>query len=168
VDETRPIIVGEIVSAHGIKGWVKIHSHTQPPASILQYQPWTLNGKGIDREWKLLAGRAQGRTVVAHLEGIDDRDQALALKSCQISVPRSCFPALEAGHYYWFDLVGLDIFNTEGAALGKLSGMMETGANDVIIAQGERERLIPFVMGEYVKEVDLEKKVLIVAWDPDF
>jgi 16S rRNA processing protein RimM len=164
----RRIVVGEIAGAHGIKGWVKIHSHTQPPAAILDYAPWFLADGESERECKALAGRPQGRAVVARLEGIEDRDAAIALRFQKILVPRACFPPPEPGHYYWFDLVGLDIFNVEGASLGKLAEMMETGANDVMIARGERERLIPFVMGEYVKAVDLEKGVLIVDWDPEF
>lgn len=164
----RRIVVGEIAGAHGIKGWVKIHSHTQPPAAILDYVPWSLSDGATERECEVLAGRSQGRAVVAQLKDIEDRDAALALRFLKISVPRERFPPPEAGHYYWFDLVGLDIFNVEGVPLGKLAEMMETGANDVMIARGERERPIPFVMGQYVKEVDLDKGILIVDWDPEF
>ncbi len=165
---TKQVIVGEIAGAYGVKGWVKIHSHTTPPDNILGYSPWLLEGKDGAKEYTVLSGRMQGAAVVAQLEGVDDRDQALHLRSSRILVPRGRFPPAEEGHYYWVDLVGLRVRNVEGVDLGKVVEMMATGANDVIVAQGERERLIPFVIGQFVKEIDLDEGSMIVDWEPDF
>jgi 16S rRNA processing protein RimM len=161
-------VVGEVAGAHGIKGWVKIHSHTEPPEQILDYAPWTVEIQGETKEYEVVAARAQGRQVIAQLQGVTDRDQAAALRFGKIMVPRTRFPELEAGHYYWVDLVGLRVRTPEGVLLGRLDEMMATGANDVMVVRGERERLIPFVMGDFVKEVNLKQGYLTVDWDPAF
>lgn len=164
----KPIVVGEITGAYGIKGWVKIQSYTVPPKNILGYGPWIVEYAGISQEFKVLNGHAQGASVVAQLEGIEDRDLALKLRSGQISVPRDRLPPLETGHYYWADLVGLTVSNLEGVAFGTVTDMLATGSNDVLVVQGERERLIPFVPEQYVKTVDLEQGNILVDWDPEF
>ena len=166
--EERQVIVGEVADAFGVKGWVKIHSHTEPPANILRYTPWTLAGKDGTKEYNVVSGRTHGTFVVARLEGLDDRDQALKLRTSKIMVPKERFPPAEPGHYYWADLEGLRIINLEGADLGTVVDMMATGANDVIVARGERERLIPFVIGPFVKEIKLSEGTMLVDWDADF
>jgi ribosomal 30S subunit maturation factor RimM len=82
-------------------------------------------------------------------------------------VPGS-IPALSAGEYYWTDLVGLSVRLEDGRELGEIENMLATGANDVMVVRGERDRLIPFVPGRYVKRVDLDARTVIVDWDPDF
>jgi 16S rRNA processing protein RimM len=164
----QQVIVGEIAGAYGVKGWVKIFSHTQPPQNILGYKPWRLEGKDGSQEYQVISGRLHSGAVVAQLDGINDRDQALALKSSKILVPKSCFPPLEPSQYYWADLIGLAVINLENQDLGKVVEFMETGANDVMIAQSDRERLIPFVIGQYVKEVDFAAGIVRVDWDADF
>lgn len=160
--------VGEIAGAFGVHGWVRIRSYTDPPANILKYKPWTVESTGTSFPVKVIEGRPQGVSVVARLEGVEDRDQATGLKCARILVPRESFPQPPAGTYYWADLVGLEVVSETGTPLGKVRGLLETGANDVLDVRGDRDRLIPFVMGEYVKSVDLGEKRLIVDWDPDF
>ncbi len=160
--------VGEIVGAFGVLGWVKVRSFTDPPANILNYIPWALGSSEAPRSAKLVEGRPQGAGVVARLEGVEDRDQAIALKGTRILVPRQCFPDASPGTYYWADLIGLDVVTVAGVALGKVRGLLETGANDVLDVKGERDRLIPFVVGEFVKNVDLAESRITVDWDPEF
>ncbi len=165
---SQQLIVGEVAGAFGVKGWVKIYSHTEPPQNILDYGPWLLNGQDGSKEYKVLSGRVNRSFVIASLEGVDDRDKALKLKACKISVPRDSLPPLEPGHYYWADLLGLRVENLDGAELGTIINMMSTGANDVIVAKAGHERLIPFVMGRFVKEVNLAEGKMLVDWDSDF
>lgn len=165
---SRRVVVGEIVGAFGVLGWVKIKSFTDPAANILGYRPWIIETGDEPRTIRVIKGRAQGAVVVANLEGVENRDQAAALKGVQIAVPRECFPKPPHGEFYWADLVGLEVSTTTGRPLGKINGLLETGANDVLEVKGERERLIPFVMGECVKEVNLDEGRLVVDWDPDF
>jgi 16S rRNA processing protein RimM len=155
-----------VAAAHGTNGWVRIHSLTEPREAIFEYQPWLL-GESL-QEVRLRQGQKHGNRLIALLESADDRDQAEALVHRQIAVYRDQFPALAADEYYWTDLLGLSVRLENGRVLGTIANMLATGANDVLVVRGERERLIPFVPGHYVKRVDLEARTVIVDWDPDF
>jgi 16S rRNA processing protein RimM len=114
-------------------------------------------------------GRAQGKGIVAELPGVDDRDAAMALVGTEIWVARSALPAAKPGEYYWCDLEGLEVVTVEGRSLGKVSHLVATGANDVLVVNdAERERLIPFLVGQFVTQVDLEGARITVDWDVDF
>lgn len=169
-DEARDrlIILGRVSGLFGVRGWVKVHSYTDPPDNIVGYRPWRVGCRG---EWRSMAvrdGRRQGRAIIAHLAGIDDRDGAASLIGCDIAVPRSQLPPPQAGEYYWVDLEGLRVETTEGVDLGRVDHLLETGANDVLVVQGDRERLIPFVEPDVVTAVDFDAGLIRVAWDPDF
>ncbi|MCS4504559.1 Ribosome maturation factor RimM [wastewater metagenome] len=163
-----PVVLGEIVGVHGVQGWVKVYSWTRPMDNILGFTEWQLlDDAGAARTLKLRSGRQQGKGLIAHLEGVEDRDAARALIGRQIAVPRSALPPAEEGEYYWHDLVGLEVVNREGVVLGRVRRLMETGANDVMVVAGERERLIPFVVDVFVLDVDLGAGRLEVDWDPE-
>jgi 16S rRNA processing protein RimM len=160
------IALGYVSAVHGVKGWVKIHSWTRPMEAILQYQPWLL---GEDKKpVKITDGRKQGKGLAALLPGIEDRDQAATLVGSQIFARRDQLPATAEDEYYWSDLEGLEVTTTEGVSLGRVEKLMETGANDVLVIRGNREHLVPFVPGQYVKRVDLESGAIEVDWDPEF
>lgn len=165
---TQPIAVGEVLGPFGVRGWVKVRSYTDPPENILRYSPWLLTEQMGVVERKVIDGRRHGNVVVARVEGINDRDQASLLQRVDVSVPRYRFPPLKRGEYYWADLVGLKVRTVTGVILGTVASMMETGANDVMLVTGDRERLIPFVMGDFVKEVELDGGGITVDWDPEF
>ena len=160
--------MGRISGLFGVRGWVKVYSFTEPRTGILDYSPWFIRqGDGwIERE--LQAGHPQGKGVVAHLQGLEDRDQAARWLGSDIAVRRGQLPPLAAGEYYWSDLEGLRVENLEGVELGRISHLFETGANDVMVVQGDREHLIPYTWGNAVRKVDLTKGLMIVDWDPDF
>lgn len=164
--ERRVVVLGYIAAAHGISGWVKVHSLTEPREGIFEYQPWLL-GESL-QEVRVRQGKAHGNRLIALLEGTDDREQAEALAHRQIAVYRDQFPEPSAGEYYWMDLLGLSVTLEDGRELGTIANMLATGANDVMVVRGERERLIPFVPGQYVKQVDLDRRRVVVDWDPDF
>jgi len=162
------VILGRVSGLFGVQGWVRIFSCTQPREGILHYPRWFLGTNGGWEEHRLEEGRAHGKGVLAKLEGSDDRDTARTFMGRSIAVPRSALPATEPGEFYWSDLIGLDVRNEAGFKLGSIDGLMETGANDVLVLKGERRRLIPFVMEDVVKSVDLGTRLVIVDWDPDF
>lgn len=166
--EPKRIVIGRIAGLFGVKGWVKLLSWTEPRDKITAYSPWQVQIDGQWREWKMAEGQAHGKGVIARLEGITDRDQAATLIGSDVAVWRSQLPKTRPGEYYWVDLLGLDVQLTDGRMLGKVDGMMPTGANDVMVVKGERERLIPFIHGQVVKNVDLDTRVILVDWDPDF
>ncbi len=142
-------------------------SYTQPREAILDYDRWYVNRQG---EWQAAAiseGKRHGKTVIAHLEGVDDRDEAAALVDCDIAVDREAMPDADDGSYYWADLEGLKVVRRDGTELGNVAYLMETGANDVLVVQGEHERLIPFVAEKVILDVDLDNGVISVDWDWD-
>ena len=152
-----------------MRGWVRIYSFTQPRENIVQYKPWYLRRDNGDwRETELEQGRAHGKGVVARLAGCTDRDQAQLLMGCEIGIRRDHLPDLQPGEYFWNDLIGLQVLNVEGDDFGKVDYLLETGANDVLVVKGERERLIPFVMNQVILEVDLEQGRIRVDWDKDY
>ena len=158
--------LGYIAGVYGIKGWVKIHSWTSPKEAILDYQPWLFGDEKLPV--RINAGRPQGKTVVVSLPDVDNREQAAEWVGREISVYRNQLPKTDEKQYYWADLVGLEVENKDGAELGRITRMMETGAHDVMIVQGDRERIIPFIPDHYVISVDLESGRLVVDWEPDY
>lgn len=152
----------------GVRGWVKVFSYTDPREHILEYQPWLLSSGDGWTEVTVVDGRLQGKGVVAHIEGVDDRDAAAALMDTTIAVERERFAELEPGEYYHADLVGLDVVTLDGVALGKVSHLFATGANQVMVVQGERERLLPFVQEQVIRTVDIDAARITVDWDPEF
>jgi 16S rRNA processing protein RimM len=165
--EDELICVGHILGAQGIRGEVRVFSNTSPRENILNYGPWYIE-QGEELEKLDVSGRQQGRQVVARLAGIEDRNRAEELAGCRILIHRRQLPRLEAGDYYWSDLIGLKVETLQGEPLGVVASMLETGADDVMVLSGERERLIPFVIDDIVREVDLDRQRLVVDWRPDF
>lgn len=159
--------MGRVSAPFGVKGWIKIQPFTAETASLLRYREWWV-GRG--EEWRLhsvSAGHEQGKWLVAKLKDCDDRDTASALRGRQLAVTRDALPELPANEYYWADLIGLRVVNGERLELGVVSGILETGANEVLVVKGECERLIPFI-AEVVRQVDLERGVIRVDWGADY
>ena len=144
-----------------------MYSFTRPRDAILNYRRWFL---GHDGDWQSLQveeGKRHGKSIVARLEGIDDRDAAALLIGRDIAVPRQELPDTEDGTYYWADLEGLQVVDRDGTVLGTVAYLLETGANDVLVTEGDKERLIPFVAGEVILDVDVVKGVITVDWEWD-
>lgn len=164
----RRIIIGRIAGIHGVQGWMKIHSHTRPQQGVFEYRRWLVRHSGQWQAAELTDWRRHGKVLLAKLEGITERDQARAWIGCDIAIPRAALPPLPAGEYYWADLIGLRVQTLEGVDLGVVDHLIETGANDVLVVVGDRERLIPFVPGRDVVTVDLDAAQIRVDWDPQF
>jgi 16S rRNA processing protein RimM len=165
-ERPKRIVLGHIAGVFGVRGWVKVYSETEPRDGILRYSPWLLGPSGESR--RVLEGRAHGKGVVARIEGCDDRDQAALLVDREIAVTRDRLPAPRPDEFYWIDLGGLRVVNLEGVDLGRVSHLFSTGANDVLVAIGERERLIPFSWDEAIRSVDFASGAILVDWDPQF
>jgi len=172
-DKDEKIELGKITGVHGVKGWVKVFSNTEPKEGIAKYNPWFLQHPNINggqwREIKVEAGRPQGKTVIAKLEGYDDRDAALQLAGALIAISSEQLQELREDEYYWRDLIGLRVVNQQTIELGVVDSLFETGANNVLVVKDEmQERLIPWTMGHAVLEVNIEQGVISVDWDEDF
>jgi len=163
------VTLGTINGVYGIKGWVKVYSSTDPIENILNYKTWKLIQKNQELVVKLTDGRKHGKGIVAKFEGINDRNRAEELKHAEITVSANELPELLDGEYYWRDLEGLEVVNTVGKSYGFIDHMMPTVANDVMVVKdGTTERLIPFIQGVYVLNVDLDAKIAQVDWPEDF
>ena len=162
------VVLGRISGLLGIRGWVKVYSHTEPRENIAGYQNWYLQCGGDWQPVRVEQGRRHGKGVVVKLVGIEDRDQAAGLIDCDIAIDREQLPPLPPGEYYWADLEGLRVVTLEGAELGRVSHLFATGANDVMVVTGERERLLPFVQPDIIRRVDPEQGLIEVDWDPEF
>lgn len=165
---SRRVEVGRIAGVFGVKGWVKIHSFTEPPANILKYQPWILVDATGERSIDKPRGNVQGQNITALLPGCEDRETAQGLIGTRILVERSALPAPKPDEYYWTDLEGLRVVNQAGVEFGVVSHLFSTPANDVLVVKGERERMLPWLPGVYVLKVDLEARLIEVDWDETF
>lgn len=161
------ITLGKIVGVYGVKGWVKVFSETRPREDIFKYSPWQLELNGTAIEVKVQEGRAQGKGLVASLEAYTDCDQARELIGAVISIPQTALPDAGIGEYYWSQLIGLQVKNIQGIELGEVIDLIDTGANDVLVVKGDKERLIPFTEFAVI-EVDLDGGKLTADWDADF
>ncbi|HLS99598.1 MAG: ribosome maturation factor RimM [Porticoccaceae bacterium] len=170
------VVVGRITTVHGVQGWVKIHSFTEPESNIFDYLPWWMTLPGGLARVEVDQFRATAKGFIAHIVGLDDRDQARLYCQRDIQVSAAAFPEAAPGEYYWHQLEGMKVVSTHGGRallLGTVDGFFDTGASDVMVVKGDAashdrlERLIPFV-DDYIVEVDMAAGTVLVDWDPDF
>jgi 16S rRNA processing protein RimM len=165
------ISLGRISAAYGIKGWIKVYSFTDPIENILSYRPWYLRrGKGWE-EVEVLDSRRQGKGIIALLANCETRDDVEGFLGAEIAIPASLLAELDDGEYYWTQLQGLAVTNTEDQRFGVVNHLLKTGANDVLVVRADEasmdtdERLIPYLMDKVIKSVDLEAGKIIIDWD---
>ena len=166
--QAKSVVLGRVTGLLGVKGWIKVHSYTEPRENIVTYRRWTLRQGSARAAMQVENGRVQGRTVVAKLLGIDDRDQAGTLIGAEIAVDRADLAPCKPGEYYWADLEGLGVRTVAGDDLGRIDYLFSTGVHDVLVVSGERQRLIPFVQEKIVRAVDLDGGVIVVDWDAEY
>ncbi|MDI4662597.1 MULTISPECIES: ribosome maturation factor RimM [Cobetia] len=168
------VVMGKLTSPYGVKGWLKVYSYTSPIDGIFDYAGWMLKLDGKQIPARLAQARRHGKGLVAQLEGIDSREAAQELAGAEILLPKQHLPQLEVGEYYWHQLEGLEVVTLDGQRLGKVSTLMETGANDVLVIKpnddsiDEKERLVPYLPDQVVRDVDLTSGRMSVDWDPEF
>lgn len=165
------IPVGKISGVFGVKGWVKVFSFTDPRDNILEYKPLYVHRHGDWVPIEVNGGQLQGKAVVMSLEKVTDRNHAMTLIGSELAIKRSQLLETEEDEYYWADLVGLTVINTENEKLGIVDHLLETGANDVLVVNGpdaDTQYLIPFVLERTILQVDLEKKLIQVDWQADY
>ena len=182
------IEVGRILDAWGVKGWLKILPHSTEPEALFSAKSWFLQAP--DAKFRpgfnaftgtvsiaVEEAKTHSDSVVAKIDGLDDRNDAESLRGCRIFLPRSAFPKASKDEYYWVDLIGLNVVNREGIALGCVRDLMATGPQSVLCVEYQarledgtskaEERMIPFVSA-YVDSVDIAGKLITVDWQPDY
>ena len=166
MENDKKIYLGKITGVFGIKGWLKIQSFTSPPENILNYPSWIIDNQGIEDLYSVTQGRKHNNKIIVKLEKIDDRTTAEFLINSKIQILRSDLPKLSNENYYWSDLEGLRVLNSEDKVIGRIESLIETGANDVMVVNTSKDEriLIPFVMHEVIKEVNIELNYVKVDW----
>lgn len=169
------VIVGQIRTVFGVRGWLKLQSFSEPADNIFTYQPWYLKVAGRWEEVKIEAKGQSGGGLNVKFAGLDDRELAKRYINAEIGVRGVQLPSLKDDDFYWRDLEGCRVINQDGYDFGVVDYLVETGANDVLVVKAnsndafaQKERLIPFVLEHVVVNVDLEDRVITVIWDPDF
>jgi 16S rRNA processing protein RimM len=158
----------------GVTGSIRVTPFSDDADALLNVKTWWLDKPSL-QPVSVRTAKMHGGDVVAQIVGVLGRDASEALKGAAVSIPRSQFPQLPADEFYWSDLIGLDVVNLQGEALGKVSDMMHNGAQSILrIAPVEAneevkapERLIPFVE-QFVITVDKAANKITVDWGLDY
>jgi 16S rRNA processing protein RimM len=162
------VSIGKFGKTHGLQGYIKVYSNTDPIEKIMDYQPWYIK---TGQAWQIIDIdniKQQGTAFVVLIKNINDPETACAYTNKPISIPRSQLPKPANNEYYWTDLEGLTVTNQDGEELGKIDHLMATGSNDVIVIQGKKRHLIPFILNEVIVNIDLANKTMQVKWGSDF
>ncbi|ASQ47130.1 ribosome maturation factor RimM [Legionella clemsonensis] len=165
---TERIIVGRFGRPHGIKGFIAVHSFTDPRDNILRYTDWHVY---LNKQWqplKILHVEMNEKFILAQIEGYSEREQVASLTNADIAVSRDQLPALEEGEYYWHELINMQVVNQQGILLGTVVEIMPTGANDVLVIQGEKRYLVPYLPGQFIADINASQRIITVDWDPEF
>jgi 16S rRNA processing protein RimM len=166
---TEMVIIGKFGKTFGIKGWITVHSFTDPKENIVCYKNWYFKG-GKTKEWTKIGieqSSLRGKNILVKMFGCDTIEAATPFINAEIAIEKAELPPLTTGEYYWSELEGLNVINQQNEELGTVSHVFATGANDVLFVKNHREHLIPFIKDVIIK-VDLTKKLIVVAWDADF
>jgi 16S rRNA processing protein RimM len=159
--------MGQFAAPHGVRGFSRVRTYTESPDALMSFRCWWVG----DGEWfeptEWAEAELKGDRLVARLPDVLDREAAQALAGREIAVPRDELPDTGDDEVYWADLVGLEVVNLAGEALGRVERLFSNGANDILVVGGDTERLIPCV-DAYVREVDLEAGRLTVDWGKDY
>lgn len=168
------VVLGKIGRVHGLQGWVKLISFTAPIENILDYSLFHAEVGGKLTQLELDQHRRQSKALLVHFKGYDDPETARLLTGAELAIANTELPQLDSGEFYWHQLQGLQVVNQHGQRFGRVSHLLETGANDVLVVVpdgesiDERERLIPYIVDTVISEVDLQKETLRVEWEADY
>ncbi|GAB1256544.1 ribosome maturation factor RimM [Aurantivibrio plasticivorans] len=174
--------VGKLGAPNGVLGWMRLQSFTEPSDQILEYEPWWLKTRHGVKQASVEQVKPHSDGLLVKLANVSDRDAAKAFTNVEIAVSADQFPALPVGEYYWHQLEGLRVvacYQGVSTPIGRVTKLLETGANDVLVVQGapdstaapsidKRERLVPYLPEQVVTKIDLEQGQIDVEWDPDF
>lgn len=166
--DSELIAIGRFGRPHGIKGLITVHSFTDPYDNILQYADWQVY---LNKQWqsfKPIHLEIKGKLILAQLEGYNEREQVAQLTNKEIVVSRHQLPQLEQGEYYWHELLGMQVINEHSILLGVVKKILPTGSNDVLVIEGSKRYLIPYLPGQFIFKVDLSKRIIHVDWEVDF
>ncbi len=167
-NSTDWLVIGRFGRPHGIKGLITVVSFTEPRDNILNYTHWHVGSKDQWQPLNVLQTSMNNKFIMAQIEGYTTPEQAARLTNIEIAVKRDQLQALGPDEYYWHDLVGMNVVNKQGVALGVVTDLMETGSNDVLVVSGEGRHLIPYLPEDVIVNIDSSQRLITVDWDTDF
>ena len=172
IADTAPddlIELGVLRGAYGVKGWVRVAPYEVEAPVLRAARRWWLKQGDAVSALEITGVRRHGSGVVAKWVGCDTPEAAEALRGARVAVGRGDFPRPMDGEFYWVDLVGARVINRAGVELGKVTGLRNNGAQDLLeVARGAgAEMLVPLVE-EYVDEIDAKNGVIRVDWEVDW
>lgn len=162
------IVIGRFGRPYGVKGFITVHSFTEPRDNVLKYESWHAF---INHKWQLikpLHAKVQSKSLIAQIEGYPDRELVARLTNIEIAVQQKQLEKLESGEYYWHQLVGMSVINKQGESFGKVTEIIPTGANDVLVVEGNKRHLIPYLPTIFILDIDPKQQIITVEWDMDF
>lgn len=162
------VVIGRFGRPHGIKGFVTVHSFTEPRDNILRYTDWHVCLNNTWQPVKILSIEVHNKAIIAQIEGYPERELVARLTNAEVAVQKEQLAELEPGEYYWHQLIGMKVVNPKGESFGTVVEVMPTGANDVLVVQGEKRYLIPYLPGQFIIEINDSQQVITVDWDLDF
>ena len=172
--DSEKVILGEIGRVHGLKGWLKLISFTSPIENILNYSRFTAQVGGRSQELELDDHSRSDKVLLVHFKGYDAPETARLLTGTELAIANEKLPQLEHGEFYWHQLQDLKVVNQHEQMFGRVSHLLETGANDVLVVKADsesiddRERLIPYLLDSVVIEIDLGNETIRVNWEADY
>lgn len=174
-ESTDKVVLGRVGAVYGVKGWLKVQSYTDVDEDIFAYSPWLLAKQGKWQPVKVAEWRRHNKGLIVRFEAVTDRDLAQPYTGMEIAIEPDQLPALAEDEFYWRDLIGMTVVNTEGYDMGKVDQLMATASNDVMVVKansndafGRSERLIPFIQSQYVQAVNKSENRIVVDWPSDF
>jgi 16S rRNA processing protein RimM len=165
-DASALIQLGFVGAPFGVRGWIKLRSHTDPPERLLEHRNLRIGQGSVWQSYRIEASGRSGGALTVKLSGVEDRDQAQALRGSQVCVPRSELPKRDDKDFYRADLIGCEVVNLEGAAMGTVRHFIETPAQVLMVVCGVEEFWIPAV-ARHLRRVDLEARRVIVDWSAE-
>ena len=173
--QDEKVVVGKFGATYGIRGWLKVFSYTDDTEGIFEYRPWFVKQQGKWVEYQVESWKRHNKGMVVKLAGLDVREDAHLLTNFDIAINPSSLPELPEDEIYWRELFGMQVVTTSGYHLGEITDVFETGSNDVLVvtanlndAFGQKERLIPFLTEQVIKQIDRDAQRIEVDWDPAF
>lgn len=160
------ITIAKIGAPYGVRGWLKVQTFTDSIENAVNYRPWFVtDAKG---QWSILAVEQvdyQSERLLIKIQGIDTPEAARCYTGKLLHIPRNKLPVLQENEYYWSDLEGLTVIDQHGDVLGKVSFLLETGSNDVLVVKGSKQIAVPYLPGQVIKSVSLDTREIHVEWE---
>jgi 16S rRNA processing protein RimM len=162
------VVLGTFGRPQGVKGLIRVISFTEPRENILDHATWFIQKHDVWCEIEREHDTVTVKHLLTQVKGHSSREQLAELTNTFIAVPQDTLPSLDEGTFYWHQLVGMHVIHETGETLGVVDSVFATGSNDVLVVKGDKRRLIPYLLGDVIQEVNSERREITVCWDLDF